>query len=100
MIWADGATAYTSPSSCQPRHRPRNRPPPPPRRKKGKRCNERTYGWLILHRRLARDYKTLPARSEAMIHLAMTDLKARRLTGENTISWRDPISGLINPLTG
>jgi transposase len=53
---------------------------------------ERTYGWLMLHRRLARDYETLPARSEAMIHLAMTDLMARRLTGENTISWRDPTS--------
>ncbi|MBO3680495.1 IS5 family transposase [Streptomyces sp. NEAU-YJ-81] len=51
---------------------------------------ERTYGWLMLHRRLARDYETLPARSEAMIHLAMTDLMARRLTGENTTSWRDP----------
>jgi transposase len=51
---------------------------------------ERTYGWLMLHRRLARDYETLSARSEAMIHLAMTDLMARRLTGENTISWRDP----------
>ncbi|MEV6486142.1 IS5 family transposase [Streptomyces sp. NPDC051576] len=53
---------------------------------------ERTYGWLMLHRRLARDYETLPARSEAMIHLAMTDLMARRLTGETTISWRDPAS--------
>jgi transposase len=51
---------------------------------------ERTYGWLMLHRRLARDYETLPARSEAMIHLAMTDLMARRLTHEATISWRDP----------
>ncbi|MFD5160884.1 transposase, partial [Streptomyces hawaiiensis] len=51
---------------------------------------ERTYGWLMLHRRLTRDYETLPARSEAMIHVAMTDLMARRLTGENTISWRDP----------
>jgi transposase len=51
---------------------------------------ERTYGWLMLHRRLARDYETLPARSEAMIHLAMTDLMARRLTGEATVSWRDP----------
>lgn len=39
---------------------------------------ERTYGWLMLHRRLARDYETLPERSEAMIHLAMTDLMARR----------------------
>ncbi|MET7609215.1 hypothetical protein ABZS96_44200, partial [Streptomyces avermitilis] len=34
----------------------------------------------------------LPARSEAMIQLAMTDLMARRLTDEATISWRDPIS--------
>jgi transposase len=51
---------------------------------------ERTYGWLMLHRRLARDYETLPARSEAMIHLAMSDLMARRLTGEATVSWRDP----------
>ncbi|MDX2939542.1 IS5 family transposase [Streptomyces ipomoeae] len=53
---------------------------------------ERTYGWLMLHRRLARDYETLPARSEAMVHLAMTDLMARRLTGETTISWCDPTS--------
>ncbi|MGP4052403.1 IS5 family transposase [Streptomyces sp. 2A115] len=52
---------------------------------------ERTYGWLML-RRLARDYETLPTRSEAVIHLAMTDLMARRLTGEATISWRDPTS--------
>ncbi len=51
---------------------------------------ERTYGWLMLNRHLARDYETLPARSEAMIHVAMTDLMARRLTGEATISWRDP----------
>ncbi|WP_328665210.1 IS5 family transposase [Streptomyces sp. NBC_00328] len=51
---------------------------------------ERTYAWLMLHRRLARDYETLPVRSEAMIHIAMTDLMARRLTGESVISWRDP----------
>ncbi|GAA1314360.1 hypothetical protein GCM10009647_041160 [Streptomyces sanglieri] len=44
----------------------------------------------MLHRGLARDYETLPTRSEAMIHLAMTDLMARRLTGEAAISWRDP----------
>jgi transposase len=43
---------------------------------------ERTYGWLMFHRRLARDYETLPARSEAMIHLAMTDLMGRRLTAK------------------
>jgi hypothetical protein len=48
------------------------------------------YGWLMLHRRLARDCETLPAPSEAVIHIAMTDLMARRLTCENTISWRDP----------
>ncbi|MER5996258.1 IS5 family transposase [Streptomyces viridosporus] len=53
---------------------------------------ERTYGRLMLHRRLARDCETLPARSEAVIHLAVTDLMARRLTGENTISWRDPVN--------
>ncbi len=51
---------------------------------------ERTYGWLMLHCRLARDYETRPARSEAIIHIAMTDLMARRLTRENTISWRVP----------
>ncbi|GAA2459886.1 hypothetical protein GCM10010405_50160 [Streptomyces macrosporus] len=50
----------------------------------------RTHGRLMLHRRPARDDETLPARSEAMIHLAMIDVMARRLTGENTISWRDP----------
>ncbi|MFD3622715.1 IS5 family transposase [Streptomyces sp. NPDC058676] len=61
---------------------------------------ERTYGWLMLHRRLARDYETLPARSEAMIHLAMTDLMARRLTGENTISWRDSTSSEQIRITG
>jgi hypothetical protein len=27
-----------------------------------------------------------------MIHLAMTDLMARRLTGENPSSWHDPTS--------
>ena len=52
---------------------------------------ERTYGWLTLHGRLARDYETLSVPSEAMIHIAMTDLMTRRLTSENTISWRDPI---------
>ncbi|WP_182906270.1 IS5 family transposase [Microbispora sp. H13382] len=49
---------------------------------------ERTFGWLMLHRRLVRDYEALPARSEAMIHLAMIDLMTRRLTGESTPTWR------------
>ena len=30
---------------------------------------ERTFGWWMLHRRLARDYETLPERSETMISL-------------------------------
>ncbi len=51
---------------------------------------ERTYGWLMLHCRLARDYETLTTRSEAVMHIAMTGLMARSLTRDNTISWRDP----------
>ncbi|WP_079408479.1 IS5 family transposase [Streptomyces sp. 3211] len=61
---------------------------------------ERTYGWLMLHRRLARDYETLPQRSEALVNLAMTDLMARRITGENTISWRDPTEQTKQPILG
>jgi transposase len=40
---------------------------------------ERTYRWLMHHRRLACDCGTLSADSEAMIHLAMTSLMAPRL---------------------
>jgi transposase len=54
---------------------------------------ERTFGWLMLHRRLARDYEALPERSRTMIHWAMIDNMSRRLTGESTQTWRD---GLIN----
>ncbi|MFM9500044.1 transposase, partial [Streptomyces galilaeus] len=61
---------------------------------------ERTYGWLMLHRRLARDYETLPTRSEAVIHIAMTDLMARRLTSENTISWRGPTEQTKHQIPG
>lgn len=42
----------------------------------------------MLHRRLARDYETLPESSEAMIHLAMIDNVSRRITGETTPTWR------------
>jgi transposase len=49
---------------------------------------ERTLGWFMNFRRLARDYVTLPTRSMAMIHLAMVDLLNRRLTGESTPTWR------------
>ncbi len=41
---------------------------------------ERTFGWLMLHRRLVRDYETNPRRSRAMIHWAMIDNMSRRLT--------------------
>lgn len=49
---------------------------------------ERTLGWLMLRRRLVRDYETLPARSRTMIHWAMIDVMSRRLTGESARSWR------------
>jgi transposase len=49
---------------------------------------ERTFGWLMLHRRLARDYETLDSSSEAMIHIASIDNLARRITGEVTQTWR------------
>lgn len=41
-----------------------------------------------MHHRLAHDHETPPARSEAMIHLAMINLMSRRLTGEATPDWR------------
>ncbi|RAJ29170.1 DDE family transposase, partial [Kitasatospora sp. SolWspMP-SS2h] len=49
---------------------------------------ERTLGWLMNHRRLARDYEAHAHRSEAMIHVAMINLMTRRLTGESTPTWR------------
>lgn len=51
---------------------------------------ERTWGWIMLHRRLARDYETRPDRSESMIHIAMLDNLAKRITGETAPGWRDP----------
>ncbi|WP_280885318.1 IS5 family transposase [Streptomyces sp. LBL] len=49
---------------------------------------ERTFGWLMQHRRLARDYEALPQRSRAMIHWAMANKMARELTGESVPTWR------------
>lgn len=40
---------------------------------------ERTFGWLGRYRRLSKDYEELPATSENMILLAMTNLMLRRL---------------------
>jgi transposase len=42
---------------------------------------ERTFGWLVRNRRLARDYERLTACSEAMIKVAMIRLMAARLAG-------------------
>jgi putative transposase len=41
---------------------------------------ERTFGWLMKYRRLAKDYEETCASSEAWIRLAMIHLMARRLT--------------------
>ncbi|MCX4985868.1 IS5 family transposase [Streptomyces sp. NBC_00572] len=40
---------------------------------------ERTFAWLMNSRRLARDYKTLPATSEAVIQWSMVTRMSRRL---------------------
>jgi putative transposase len=42
---------------------------------------ERTFGWLGRFRRLSKDYEFLPATSEAVIYLAMSQLLVRRLAG-------------------
>ncbi|WP_419185674.1 IS5 family transposase [Mangrovactinospora gilvigrisea] len=48
---------------------------------------ETTFGWLMQHRRLARDYEALPQRSRAMILWAMTNKMSRALTGEAAQTW-------------
>lgn len=40
---------------------------------------ERTFGWLMRHRRLVRDYERTHASAEAWIHLAMIRIQLRRL---------------------
>jgi transposase len=50
---------------------------------------ERTLGWIMTHRRLARDYETRPGNSTSMIHIAMIDNLAKRLTDETTPTWRN-----------
>ncbi|AEV86907.1 transposase [Actinoplanes sp. SE50] len=49
---------------------------------------ERTFGWLMQHRRLARDYEALPQRSATMVYWAMTNTIMLRLTGESTQTWQ------------
>ncbi|MFG3352864.1 IS5 family transposase [Streptomyces sp. NPDC048001] len=50
---------------------------------------EQTYGILILHRRLVRDYEHHPASSASRVYWAMTQVMVRRLTGANTPTWRE-----------
>lgn len=49
---------------------------------------ERSIGWITMHRRLARDFETLTASSEAMIHIASIDNLAKRITDETAPTWR------------
>ncbi|MFD7897196.1 transposase [Streptomyces sp. NPDC059743] len=73
-----------------------HRPQCPPRQRR-RSCStrsqswvvERTFGWLMHRRRLARDYETHPHRSEVIIHVAMIDLISRRLTREFITNWHD-----------
>lgn len=40
---------------------------------------ERTFAWIMAHRRLVRDHEALPSTSETFIHIAMTRIMLRRL---------------------
>lgn len=50
---------------------------------------EQTYGILILHRRLVRDYEHRPPSSVSRVYWAMTPVMTRRLTGANAPTWRE-----------
>ncbi|XXZ51874.1 IS5 family transposase [Streptomyces cavourensis] len=51
---------------------------------------EQTFGILILHRRLVRDYEHRLASSASRVYWAMTQVMARRLTDTSSLTWRDP----------
>jgi len=51
---------------------------------------ERSFGWIMMHRRLARDYETKPGHPESMIRIAMISNLAKRTTGETPITWHKP----------
>ena len=43
---------------------------------------ERTFGWLLRHRRLVRDYERRPEHHEAMVLWATVSIMTRQLTRE------------------
>jgi transposase len=51
---------------------------------------ERTYGWLMLHRRLARDCETRPARSEAMSLFSVATERVTVLVGRGAATHEAP----------
>lgn len=53
---------------------------------------ERTFGWLVRNRRLARDYERLTDNSEAMVKIAMIRLMATRLAGQR-VRWSNRPTG-------
>jgi transposase len=40
---------------------------------------ERTFGWLMRHRRLVRDYETTHTSAQAWVYIAMIRIQLRRL---------------------
>lgn len=43
--------------------------------------------WIMMHRRLARDYETLTASSEGRIHIASIDNLTKHITDKTTLTW-------------
>jgi putative transposase len=85
LIWVDGAYRGPLLDWVAQRFRFRLQPTLPLRGQKGftvlarRWVVERTFAWLGLHRRLAKDYERLPKSSEAFIYIAMTRIMLRRL---------------------
>jgi putative transposase len=85
LIWVDGTYRGTLLTWVADRFRFRLSPILRPFQAKGfvllpKRwAVERTFAWFVMHRRLSRDFETLPESSEAFIHIAMIRIMLRRL---------------------
>ena len=97
---ADARAGHPSPAPASPTRAGRPGPRRPAPASAGSTPTSASRSCRSAPGRLARDYATLPGRSEAMIHLAMTDLMARRRTGGATISWRDLKSELNQHIAG